>query len=157
MTAYGTVTQFKTRTDRDETISAAWTTAIGEILDAVSRKIDNICKVPDSYFVATTDTTRHLSGKGNNFLKIPDCVDITTISVKVDYDDCCSFSGLPEDEQERGYVTNNEFVEDIFESVLNKKMKENRDGDAYYLMPMKWSKIQETFSTLKKFKSPFDI
>jgi hypothetical protein len=88
MTAYGTVAQFKTRTDRDEALSAAWTTAIEEILNAISRKIDNICKVPENYFVAdAVDVTKTLSGTGTNYLKIPHAVSITTLSAKVDYDD----------------------------------------------------------------------
>ena len=88
MTAYGTVAQFKTRTDRDDVLTAAWTTAIEEILNAISRKIDNICKVPDNYFVAdAADVTKTLSGTGESFLEIPHAVSITSLSAKVDYTD----------------------------------------------------------------------
>jgi len=88
MAAYGTVTQLKTRTDRGESLSAALTTAIEEMLNSISRKIDNICKVPDSYFVAdAVDVTKTLAGTGKNYLKIPHAVSITTLSAKVDYID----------------------------------------------------------------------
>ena len=88
MTAYGTVTQLKGRTERTDALSAALTATWEEMLEAISRKIDNICKVPDNYFVAdSVDDTRHLSGTGENSLLIPHAMSITTVSVKVDYDD----------------------------------------------------------------------
>lgn len=88
MTAYGTVAQLKTRTIRDETLSAAMTTAIESILNAISRKIDNICKVPDNYFVAdAADVTKTLSGNGKQYLQIPHAISITTLSAKVSYTD----------------------------------------------------------------------
>ena len=86
MTAYATLAQFKARTDRDDVLTEAWETAIEQILDTMSRKIDNICKVPNDYFVAAS-ATRNFSADGKNYLKIPECTAIASVSVKVDYDD----------------------------------------------------------------------
>ena len=88
MTAYGTVAQIKTRTERDEALSAALTTAVESMLDAISRKIDHICKVPDNYFVAdAVDDEKLLSGEGNNYLEIPHCISMTSVECKVLYTD----------------------------------------------------------------------
>ena len=85
MASYGTVAQLQVRTDMTEALSVAKTAEYTEILEAISRKIDNFCRRPDGFVSSDADVTRYFEGKGLSYLKIPECTSITLVSVKDSY------------------------------------------------------------------------
>ncbi len=87
MASYATVAQYQVRTDADAALSAAKTTAYEEILDAISRKIDNFCRRPDGFVSSAADVTRYFEGNGKRHLRIPECTSITSVAVKGAYTD----------------------------------------------------------------------
>lgn len=88
MVAYATVDQLKIRVDiTTAALSDDKEEAYEEILNAMSRKIDNLCRRPDGFVATAADETRYFDGKGKIYLRIPECTSITTVSVKDSYSD----------------------------------------------------------------------
>ena len=85
MVAYATVDQLKIRVNMTAALTAAKTTAYEEILDAMSRKIDGVCRRPDGFVSTAADETRYFDGKGKHYLRVPECTSITLVSVKASY------------------------------------------------------------------------
>jgi len=84
---YGTTDELKNRLNLRKAPSATDLVVYEEILAAFSRKIDNFCRRPDGFVAPAVDVTRHLAGNGLTYLKVPECVSITTVEVKDSYND----------------------------------------------------------------------
>lgn len=83
MARYGTIAQLKIRAEITAVLTAAETTMLEEILDASSRAIDRACKtIDDGFAVPTVASTKYFTAYGENFLRIPPCIALTTVSVK---------------------------------------------------------------------------
>ncbi len=59
-----------------------WDVQILEILESASRAIDELCKRQDGFVALDVATARHYAGKGNYYLYIDECVEITQVAVK---------------------------------------------------------------------------
>lgn len=84
MTSYATVEALIDRIQLDSSVITAESLAVLEdLLDAISRKIDRLCNVPDNYFAADdTTASKYLRGTGDAYLRIPDCFEIDEVQVK---------------------------------------------------------------------------
>lgn len=57
-----------------------------DLLDAISRKVDRFCHVPDNYFTEASEATyKYYRGTGESSLEIAHCYEISEVAVKDDY------------------------------------------------------------------------
>ncbi len=83
MATYATVDQLKIRVQIRTVLDADHTTMLTEILEASSRAIDRACKgIDDGFAVPAVASLKYLTAYGENFLRIPSCIAVTTVSVK---------------------------------------------------------------------------
>lgn len=86
MATYATVNQLLYRLEAETDITDAQETTLEEILEAVSRKIDRFCRrVDDAFQVSETATDLYFDGRGQDWLRIPECVEVETVAVKDSY------------------------------------------------------------------------
>jgi len=83
MTVYGTVSELKIRIQIDSVMTAAQDAMLLEILTAASKSLDQFCnRERDGFQALTVATARHFVGKGEAWLRIPECVEVTSVAVK---------------------------------------------------------------------------
>jgi hypothetical protein len=83
MTVYGTVDELKIRIQLNKVLSADETTMLTSILTAASAAIDRMCRRSEYGFQAlSVAIAKYFVGKGNAFLRIPECVEVTEVAVK---------------------------------------------------------------------------
>jgi len=83
MAAYATRAELQIRIQILSVPSADQIAMMEALLDASSRAIDRICGVDDDAFQATgADAIKYLPAYGETYLRIPQCVTITTVAVK---------------------------------------------------------------------------
>jgi len=87
MASYATVAELKVRIQIESVLSAAVTTTYEEILEAISRKIDGFCRRPMGFLAPAVAELRYIGCDGGATIEIPECVEITTVSVKNIYTD----------------------------------------------------------------------
>jgi len=88
MTAYGTTAQLIARIQVDSgDITAAQEATLDALLEAISRKIDNFTRRPSGYIAEVAPSTKYLIGSGKSWMRIPECIAISTVAVKASYTD----------------------------------------------------------------------
>jgi len=88
MVAYATVDQLSVRTDLTAgTLSVDQIATYEEILEAISRKIDNFCRRPDGFVASAADVIRYFEGNGKASIRISECTSVTSVAVKDAYTD----------------------------------------------------------------------
>jgi hypothetical protein len=88
MSRYGTVDQLIQRIELSAEPDADRVTMLEELLDAISRKIDNFCGVPDNWFIAEDpESIKYFLADGKPWLRIPECIEVTAVAVKDTYTD----------------------------------------------------------------------
>jgi len=88
MTVYATAAQLQIRTQMLSVPSAAQLVMMNEILEAASRNIDRMCRRVDNGFISdAVAAAKYFSAFGDPYLKIPQCIEITEVAVKVSVTD----------------------------------------------------------------------
>lgn len=83
MTVYGTVDELKIRIQIDSTLTAAQTALLTDMITAASKNIDQFCRRErDGFQALSVAAARYFVGKGDWYLRIPECVEVTTVAVK---------------------------------------------------------------------------
>lgn len=83
MTVYGTLAELKIRIQIETTLTAAQDAMLTAILTGASQSIDEFCRRErDGLQAIAVATARHFIGKGDAWLRIPECVTITEVAVK---------------------------------------------------------------------------
>lgn len=87
MSAYATVEDLKNRILLEgEDLTEAQETVLEEILEAISRKIDNHCGRRENAFATSTEALyKYYVGNGKNYLRIDPCLSVTGVAVKTTY------------------------------------------------------------------------
>ena len=86
MANYCTAAELRTQIEKTGTTGSGTDAALGVIIEAVSRSIDNYTNRPDG-FVAVTAAARYYTGLGHSYLLIDDCTTVTEVAVKDSYTD----------------------------------------------------------------------
>ncbi|MDD5517858.1 MAG: hypothetical protein PHV98_00720 [Candidatus Omnitrophica bacterium] len=81
MTAYGTVTELKARTQIEST-DASRDTVLGAMLDAAKVLIDQLLNHKDGFIALTVAVARYFPGSGKTYQWIDECVEISSVAVK---------------------------------------------------------------------------
>lgn len=82
MANYATAAELRTQMEKTGVTGAASDTALGVILEAVSRAIDGYYNRPDGLVAPVVATARTYAGQGLPFIFIDDCIDVTAVAVK---------------------------------------------------------------------------
>ena len=80
--AYATAAELRTQIEKVGTTGSGSDAALGVILDAVTKTIDQHCNRPDGFLSSPVASARYYSGKGKPYLLIDECTAITEVAVK---------------------------------------------------------------------------
>ena len=84
MATYASVDELKIRIQiQRETLTVDQASVLTAILEAASRNIDDLCRRQANGFLAdAVASEKYFTSKGESFLRIPECVEITEVAVK---------------------------------------------------------------------------
>lgn len=82
MAVYATVDQLTIRMQFLTTPTVEQRALMGEILEGVSKHIDNACRTKDGFLAAGTATARYYSADGKAHLRIHKCVEVSEVAVR---------------------------------------------------------------------------
>src|SRR5512139_1934645 len=82
MADYCTPAELRTQIEKTGITGSGSDAALGVIITAVSRSIDQYTNRPDGYVAISVATARYYSGRGEAWLMIDECVEVTQVAVK---------------------------------------------------------------------------
>src|SRR5512139_528022 len=82
MATYCTTAELRTQIEKSGNTGAGSDAALGIIIEAASRAIDQYCNRPDGFVAPAAAAARVFAGQGKPYLLIDECAAITTVAVK---------------------------------------------------------------------------